>query len=281
MNTSSRYACLSGLSNADRFNNRFVCEDRFWEVYNSRCVSVSCEQKSNIDDIKNFYKLHPPFEISPTNQEKYDALINSMLTDSIREYSEIYPLLDEKRITANSNTLDIFKDIDPKFMSFVMFTSVNSALSDANRILSTARFGSGMPANYNSIIDFVSSSTDALFIFEEWFKTHVTMLIFNGHYVKVKNGYEYYVLYKKYRSEADLWDGDLLNFKKLFDINFLLGLYQSDVYTGETGIRSVSISGLAVTFNVPSSENVIDNLKNKKNELMNSIVDYYDCVEVF
>lgn len=53
-------------------------------------------------------------------------------------------------------------------------------------------------------------------------------------------------------------------------------IYQSDIFAAEGGLRSVSLSGLSVSFNVPDAENKVNSLKKAKSEVLNNFSLDYD-----
>jgi len=60
----------------------------------------------------------------------------------------------------------------------------------------------------------------------------------------------------------------------------MLDIYQTDIFASEGGIRSVSLSGLSVSFNVPEASAKVRDLQKQKSEIMATMsMDYSDgCV---
>lgn len=234
---------------------------------------------STVDMVIQPLVSNPPFELSDSTRPRYITLLNNVLQSTLYEYSEFVPMLREKIFQPIGVMTDLYLDIDESFMDFVIlcpYDSVNKYMMSA-----FADVGYNYPGLTNlsyevapySIID-IASRTDALNIIEEWFSTHLTYMIYDGRNVKLDPNVEWFALYKAYRESSDLYNTDLVKFKQLYEINLLLALYQSDIFASEGGIRSVSLSGLSVSFNVPNAETYITKLTERKAELFKLLNDY-------
>ena len=106
-------------------------------------------------------------------------------------------------------------------------------------------------------------------------------IVFDDVYIKVTPSTEYYTLYNRYRLSTEIQKNHQRQFTQLYDINMQVAVYNSNIFASEGGIKSVSLSGLSVSFNVPTSETYQLQLDNKKQKIFDSLIDYNDCVESF
>lgn len=241
-------------------------------------------------DVINYYLQHPPFEV--TDVAAYQDMLNIIVQITLQELSENDPILEEKTFTspppANPGDqtvfIDLFIDIDQRFMNFVVLFPKDNPPPTLNQIY-LYNFGSPAPWNYAhqdwSLVGMVADR-EALYVLKEWFSTYVQKIIYQGSKIKLKPNTEYYTLYERYR-EIDELPITLLNaFKQLLEINLMLGVYQSEIFSSEGGIRSVALSGLSVTFNVPGSESKVNSLKRQKENLLSSLALDYDgdCIGI-
>jgi hypothetical protein len=85
----------------------------------------------NATDIVSYYNSHPPFEVS--DPVKYNEVLTEAIEQTLRELSEIDPVLHETTYTTPSSSdnyviVDIFDTLDTEdrmnknFMSYVILT---------------------------------------------------------------------------------------------------------------------------------------------------------------
>jgi hypothetical protein len=131
----------------------------------------------------------------------------------------------------------------------------------------------------NSVINLVAIN-DYLPIIDEWFTSKRQFVIFDNSFIKIAPMTEYYAMFRRYKTINELKASELRTFKQLLGINIMLDIYQSDTFASEGGIRSVSLSGLSVSFNVPEATSKIRELTKQKSEILSSIaIDYSDgCI---
>jgi hypothetical protein len=87
-------------------------------------------------------------------------------------------------------------------------------------------------------------------------------------------------MFKRYKTINELKASEIRTFKQLLGINIMLDIYQSDTFASEGGIRSVSLSGLSVSFNVPEATAKVRELIKQKTDILSTIaLDYSDgCI---
>lgn len=255
----------------------------------------------NITDVINFHLNNPPFEVTDTS--KYAELLNYVLKYSVHEMSENDPIIEER--VFNSSDVQQAVDvpvgtpppyilvdtalIDENFMSFIILHENNiqipTLLSDINIYCAQNGFGalySGsnpVQASYNaaSLTGWLAYN-DYFYIIQEWFETKIAKIIFQGTKIKLKPNTDYVALYKRYRQLHEVDNSILDKFRQLVGINLMLTIYSSDTFSAEAGIRSVSLSGLSVSFNVASADSKVASLNREKRDILGSIaMDYsYD-----
>jgi len=235
------------------------------------------------EKIINYYINNPPFEISETLQPTYIELLSSILENTLIEYSENFPILAEKSFTTEDSdiNIDIYEIIDENLMNFVLLLE-KSQLPNF-----LYRYGIGYNGSIDnintgetSILNYVAFS-DKAHIIDEWANPKMETIIFDDVNMKVKPLTEYYVLYNRYRLNTEIQKIHQRQFTLLFDINMALAVYNSRLFASEGGIKSVSLSGLSVSFNVPDAQTYQEQLTRKKEDIFNSMIDFNDCVESF
>lgn len=235
-------------------------------------------------DILNYYAANKPFEI--TDDTQYLEMLTSVSDFTLLEISENDPIISEKRVTTSDSkddyiTMNLYSDIDESFMGFIVFTPVDQLVSITGHVLSyymnapEDQTAISQAIKSNTLLDFLSVR-DALYSMEEWFHLNKTKIIYDGTNIKVLPSTEYYCLYKRYRSLDEIPPPLLDPFKKLFGINLYLSIYGSDIFVSESGIRSVSISGLAISFNVSTPKAVVESLSKEKQKIMSELALIYD-----
>ena len=238
-------------------------------------------------DIVNYYLNHPPVDV--TDQAAYQELLQIVVNTTLTELSECDPILEEKEFTTPASSdpyvyVDLYQTIDERFMDFVVLYDKANPPIVVNQLLYNLGFSSGMHGTSGrcaSLVDIIAVK-DYRCIIEDWFSKEKQKLIFQGSKVKLKSGVTYYCIYKRYRNLDELPPYLLDPFKRLLGVNLYLEFFSSNVLASESEIRSVSISGLSVSFNVPSADtrtSVVMRLKREKEEILASIaIDYSDQV---
>ena len=236
------------------------------------------------NDVVNFFMNHPPVEV--TDMAQYQQILNIVVQSTVQELSENDPIVEERDLTSPSVTtpgdavvfIDLYTDIDPNFMELI-------ALYEKDNPPNLYHIFNRQYDIHNSngsLIDIIADR-DALYSLREWFTAKKKFIIYSGTKIKVNPDTQYHVVYYRYRTLTELPLDIITIFKRLLEINLFLQFYKSDVLSSESQIRSVSISGLSVTFNVPSAETriqTIQRLENEKNDILSSIALNYDDGEV-
>jgi len=218
-------------------------------------------------DIVNYYLNNPPFEI--TNAAKYIEFLQFQSNMTLMELSEIDPVLSETTVAPIIPVADEeyvkfdLRLLNEHFYKLILFEAtesiydaiVNASMysrvgrSDFGMVTSTAinaAMRSGSLVNLIAVNDYTS-------IIEEWFKTKKQFMVFDSSFIKILPNTEYYALFKRYKDISELNSSDIRLFKRLLGINIMLDIYQTDIFASEGGIKSVSLSGLSVSFNVPKA----------------------------
>ena len=236
-------------------------------------------------EIVNYYLNHPPVDVS--DPAAYQELMQIVVNTTLTELSECDPILEEKEFTTPSSAdpyvyIDLYQDIDERFMDFVILYPKDNPPVVVNDVLYRFRmnqqfYGSGF-RSCATLID-IMAMKDYRAIIEDWFSRERRKLIFQGSKIKLKPNTTYYCIYKRYRNLDEVPPYMLDPFKRLIGVNLYLEFFSSNILASESEIRSVSISGLSVSFNVPSADtrtSVIMRLKEEKERILSSIAIDYD-----
>jgi len=237
------------------------------------------------EDILNYYLAHPPFEITDT--AGYADLLNFASNITLQEISEIYPVIEETKKTTPDSPVSItddnyilydLKDIHPNLMNLLIATPARNVSAVYESILSQL-IRSGMQTVANrwdgSFLSLIVTG-EGISIIREWASIHIKKLIFQRSKIKLLKQTEYYFLYERYRNSDEIDNYMLSDIKELFETNLMLSIYQSDIFASEGGIRSVSLSGLSVSFNVPANESKVRALQARKDAILSRLSLDYD-----
>lgn len=245
-------------------------------------------------EIVNFYIQYPPFDIQ--DQAKYVAFLQFQIDTTLLELSENDPILSETTFTSaaaigdESHVLFDSVDIHSGFMEFVLLHKASELAGSLSTVLqgtlnqvgyyvnntvpSISTFNAAI--NSGSVVDLLAIN-EFVPIIHEWYLPRVKKMIFDGHFIKVLPLTEYYVLFYRYKTMNELQRTEMLTFQKLFGINLMLAIYQTDLFANEAGVRSVSMSGLSVSFNVPDIGPKVKQLQDDKDDLLGRMaLDYGD-----
>lgn len=223
------------------------------------------------EELVNYYLNNPPFELSDEIKDQYSKLLAEVARITLIEYSENRPNIKEKIINSDKNIIDIYEIIDKNLMDFILFDKLDkipgiiaalyNIYIDVNTVVS------------HGLIDNVAVF-DKLYLIHDWFSIKKSKIMYNNKNIKIEPNTDYYVLYYAYKNPEDLTQRDVILFKKLLEINLLLSVYQSSIFSSEGGIRSVALSGLQVSFNVPSTETYVRSLQQEKDNILALFNDY-------
>lgn len=243
------------------------------------------------DDVINYFLKNPPFEI--TDKTKYASFLIFQSEMTMVELSENKPAISENTFTTAAALGEetvishLLTDIDAKLMELIIIQDTASMAQTFQNISYTNNNNFGMLSSgavaaamrSHSIINLLAVN-EYTNIIQEWYKPIVTKMVFDNESIKLTPDTEYYALYTRYREVSSLQLSEIRTFQRLFEMNVMLAIYQSDIFAAEGGIRSVSLSGLSVSFNVPEAAKKVTDLKKEKSSLLSSIaLDYGDdCV---
>jgi len=232
-------------------------------------------------DVVDYYIKNPPFETS--DLVKYQLVVNQALQQTLIEMSENEPILEEKIFTTpnSSNSddfvlVDMYETIDERLMEIIILTPKSEMSKFMYPLIKDIP---SQAIKDGSLIEIISIN-DGIETIRKYTQTQIQKLIYNGKYIKLLKNTEYYVLYYRYKDLDEIGVNELNSFTALFEINLFMKSYESSLFTAEQGIRSVSISGLSVSLNVPSTEQLQRTLQQKKNEILSNIAlsDYTDLI---
>lgn len=245
-------------------------------------------------DVINHFLKNPPFEV--TDLVKYAEFVSFISNYSLIELSENNSYVDEAKFTTNppANPEDtvVFFDlatIDERFMEAIAIEKVEQFPESIYYAVSNARYGltGGMSTtalqtaiNECSVISLLSVKS-YMHIVENWFKTKIKKIRYRKSEIKLSPSTEYYILYRRYKTLDEIGLDEIKVFKELFEINLYLNIYQSDTFASEGGLKSVSLSGLSVSFNVPDADRKVESLMKTKSSLLSQIaLDYEDMLGI-
>lgn len=241
----------------------------------------------------NHFLLNPPFEIADTT--KYAEFLTFVVNYTLVELSENSDYLDETKFTtpaaANPEDEVIFYDISTlheRFMELIVLEpadsfpdSVFEAVSANTRgfyNISTSAIRAAM-SSY-SVISYLSVK-NFMGVVQKWYSSKVKKVIYRKSEVKLTPSTEYYALFRCSKTLDDISTSEVRTFKQLFEVNLHLHIYQSDIFSAEGGLRSVSLSGLSVSFNVPEAQRKVSELNSQKDKILSTIaLDYDDMIGI-
>lgn len=227
------------------------------------------------DELLQFYSAHPPIEVGdPT---KYLEVLRFASQITLLEYGQCRPVLDEKTFTTPAGegrtVLYSLAKIHPNLIEILFISPKAEARTNIMQFLpSSVRYRYAQDLDIFSMI----LETEAVAILQEYATEKIKKLVYKGKYIKLAPATEYYVLFHRAPQVDELSTEDLLMLKELLEININLAVFGSDIFSGEMGIRSVSLSGLSVSFNVPNPETKIKSLETQKNKILERLCLTYD-----
>lgn len=196
-------------------------------------------------DVITFFSMNPPFEIS--DQEKYLQKLTDISNITLDEFSECFPDIGKK--VFKTPTLLELEDRDEMIypngtFDFNIHEEIENLLKLKYIQESSFDFSLINPKEIDE------SDLEEFIMFDE--------------FIRLKPEQEYFCFYLKRKGIDDLKRKDIKNFFNLLEVNFILHVYNSDIFASEAGIKSVSLSGLSVSFNVSENKDIITQLRKKK-----------------
>ena len=223
-----------------------------------------------------------------------DRLLDIVIEESLNEYSDYDFLYVYKKIHTKENqyVIDIYKDISPYLIDIIYFgkysnlndsiiyrLAINNMIYNPlimNNILGSGNIGINVP--YEIIV----SNYVRNFI-REWIVTEVENIIYEDRYIKVEPNAEYEVLYiRRYTCNIEIPENKFENILKLCEYNLMIQNVKNQLVSKTLGnilnsnIRSVSISGMNVSFYNTPPERLINELENEKQKFLEQISDIDD-----
>jgi len=268
-------------------------------------------------DIINYWLNHPPIEVS--DPAAYAELLNIVVQQTVRELSEIDPILEESMFETGYATTLLTKPfiqdmsntttrmltyatetdqeightllpltyIHPLLMNIIVLFDLKQPPAIINQYSELKRRLAVFLSDRHysqpiSLLDIIGYRNE-YWVLKDWFSREIEKLILNSNKIKLKPKTTYYAMYNRYRTLEEMPLSLVRPFEELLATNLLIQFYNSDVFSGESTIRSVSISGLSVSFNVPdasSKQTVIMRLQEKKNSIISQLSIDYDDGEI-
>jgi hypothetical protein len=227
-------------------------------------------------EVLDYYLNNPPFEIA--DETKWQTIMNQALQTTLIELSENDPIIEEKEFhtpkSEDENSdyvlVDIYETIDPNLMDFIILSPKDRLHSLYPSVILSGivnYFGSFSGLSYSDIVA-VQDGIEAL---RSITQRYIQKIIFGGRKIKLLQDTDYYTMYYRYRNIDEITPDMMRYFTQLFEVNLFLNAYKSDVFAEEQGVRSVSLSGLSVSLNVPNTESIQKTLEQKKNQILSEI----------
>lgn len=221
---------------------------------------------NSFDDIVNFYKSNPLSDLEPDLIPLYHSIVDNVAQLTLIEYGTYKYVVSTKIVTPSSTKIDIYREIDSRIIEILYFVSLESF----TKFVTTYIPWSARPRF--SIIDMALSS-DILYLLETYSTVTVEKHIIDGRFINnVIPGNKYYAYYHRYREKDEIPKVDLPIIKQLLELNLMENLLTHSKLLGESVIRSVSISGLSISFAFPSIEEYKRSIKEKKESLIKLLI---------
>ena len=234
--------------------------------------------------IRDSLLMTPPFEI-PKDSDAYTVyghFLDEIMENTLREFSEYYPVVEEVSFTTeeNENTINLYEKLHYNFMDFILFMEHNQYSNFRNYLRNEYYYNYNVYPSINlnrgSLISVIARN-DYKHIIDEWTKKKVEKIIYNDTTIKVIPNTTYDVIYRRYRNSNELTPFHIKRFRDLVRVNLEIDIYSSSIQTSENGIKKVSISGISVEFNtVFRIENYKTILEEKKTNLIETFTNLYD-----
>lgn len=235
----------------------------------------------NFELLKKELKYEIPFD----EEINIDEEINSAIESAKRKYSLNQPIQDFKilkfqktdvttLIESDFTTylIDIYKNIDEKFIDFIYFKPLNEAKQDLYKYYPTL-------INYS---DFELLKIWTTELYEDFIERYIEVkkrpIVRKGRYIPVKLNTYYVCYYNVMRDEEDFQESDYEILKDLAKIQLIKTILMSKKYIDACGVRSVSISGIRVDFSFPNREETIERLDALEKEILENIHDYFPVI---
>lgn len=240
-----------------------------------RTIQVYLNRRCKIDDLINFYLNNPPIKIDltiPVNLTSYTNILNKTKDLTLVEISQYEPIYSEIVIeTKKTDTIISLKEIHDKIMNVILIENIEKL-----------KF---IDLLYNRIIDlsdkpFMENLVEKVLAYEitnlytKYFGINKNKIIYENEYIKLEPNSKYYVLFTRYIEDCELNEKLLGIFNKIFEINLILNLYNSHLFfVSDYSVKSVSISGLSVSFNTPDAESSISRLNTLKQSILENLAE--------
>jgi len=214
-----------------------------------------------------------------------EYVIKRLISDTLHEYSLYDPIIAYKRIeTKDSQTvIDIYKDISPYLIELFVFRrydSLSQSLIDDLLVQYTYIQSDELQKaknNPNRLYEIILDNFTYWFI-RRWKDITIEKLIFEGRFIKVIPNSVYEALYARKLTCSDfIITKKLENIRKLLEYNALIDSIKKQMFrlaSGNilsSGIRSVNISGMNVSFNSPDPTRLLRDVELEKQRFLRSI----------
>ena len=171
--------------------------------------------------------------------------------------------------------LNLYEEVSPNFMSFILFEEKSKLVNGVLQYINLPQY-TLIDACTNGTLMELIALRDGSAVLNDWFNIQVEKLVFQDNKIKVRPSVAYYTIFRRYRELGEVSPKLALQFQKLLEVNIALGCYDSDIFSTESGVRSLSLSGVSISFNQVDVGTQISKLEDKKGKLISQFALDYD-----
>ncbi len=235
------------------------------------------------DSLLTYYQSNPLVEIDDANLPAYIALVEKVLNDTLLEYSKYDPIYEVKEITPVNDKIDIYTDISPLVIDIVYFGEKEYATSDLYRFyqmhgynFSRFKYSSALRNVSSSLLDLISNY-ESYQLLKSYFSITIERIIVGGRYITgLKPNVVYITAYTRFRTKDEIYLSNKTIFEKLFVLNLVDNMANNSKFMGDSVLKSISISGLSVSFGFPSIDETRKYIQEQKKMLLNNLMSTED-----
>ena len=239
------------------------------------------------DDLLQYYQEVPIVPVDEGSKEwtTYLKILNMVFQRTLKEYSQYFPIYEEKITSWDKDKIDVFQDLDPNILitgsnPVIYIFEEKSKVIDLLTSNMITEFRNVFLSSVNylrkggefSLLQFVEYK-DIPYLIRELVKYTEKPILFGGRYLKITPNLEYYILYARYRlyepqTKCELYGSDVEKFKQLLHLNLHIEVFSSRLYYDVLGVKSANVSGLSTTFNNPANTTMLNQIQREKQQLL-------------
>ena len=224
---------------------------------------------------------HEVFVVCPSSSVQLADVIDvvdSAIEEAVRKYSRLVPareILIKEWDTTDGETvdygggelvlIDVFQKIHPLWLSFQVFDTYDNVISDVDYLTRTQ----GLAGEYPELLFRIFSEEFYSEMVEKYCKSNTSPLIVKGRLVYVQPGVKYCIIYSRMKTLEELEEKDKDPIINLGKIYFLRRFLLSGYFVADAGLRSVRISGIAISFDTPDRSKIFSNLDYLERQIVN------------